>query len=107
MSDDELNPCPFCGHTDIEHFYNRSGIDHSTCQYCGATAIDWNTRVESDGLPEWMKAKLKEAYSEAVEECNERTKKAVAAKVEVNNEYFIGYMACIRWILSLRRGDEK
>jgi len=44
MSDDKS--CPFCGHTDIEHFYNRTGIDHSTCQYCGASAKDWNVRYD-------------------------------------------------------------
>ena len=45
---DELLSCPFCGSTDIEMFYNRSGVDHYTCQYCGASAKDWNSRHESD-----------------------------------------------------------
>ena len=47
---DELIPCPFCGSDDIETFYNRSGVDHYTCQYCGATAKQWNTRHEPDDV---------------------------------------------------------
>ena len=47
---EELLSCPFCGSTDIEMFYNRSGVDHYTCQYCGASAKDWNSRHESDDV---------------------------------------------------------
>jgi Zn ribbon nucleic-acid-binding protein len=47
---EELKPCPFCGSTDIETFYNKTGVDHLTCQYCGATAKDWNTRHEPDDV---------------------------------------------------------
>ena len=47
---DELIPCPFCGSDDIETFYNRSGVDHYTCQHCGATAKQWNTRHEPDDV---------------------------------------------------------
>ena len=45
---DELKSCPFCGADEIETFYNRSGVDHYTCQYCGASAKNWNSRHESD-----------------------------------------------------------
>lgn len=48
MTDEKI--CPFCGSDDIETFYNRSGVDHYTCQYCGATAKDWNTRHEPDDV---------------------------------------------------------
>lgn len=57
---DELKPCPFCGSDDIETFYNRSGVDHYTCQYCGATAKQWNTRHESGELPEWLRKAIME-----------------------------------------------
>jgi Zn ribbon nucleic-acid-binding protein len=48
MTDEKI--CPFCGSDDIETFYNRSGVDHYTCQYCGATAKQWNTRHEPDDV---------------------------------------------------------
>ena len=55
---EELKSCPFCGSTNIESFYNRFGVDHATCQYCGASAKNWNTRYESDELPETTRKSL-------------------------------------------------
>ena len=31
---EELKSCPFCGSTDIETFYNKTGADHLTCPNC-------------------------------------------------------------------------
>jgi transcription elongation factor Elf1 len=87
---DESIPCPFCGSDDIETFYNRSGVDHLTCQYCGATAKDWNTRVEPDTLPSW-----------AIDAINENMPR------ETMEYYASGYRDALIWVLSLLKPEEK
>ena len=88
---DELIPCPFCGSDDIETFYNRSGVDHYTCQYCGATAKQWNTRHEPDELPKW-----------AIKEINTMKDWAMP-----NPEYGFGFGDACDRILSLRKPENK
>lgn len=95
MTDESL-PCPFCGSDGIETFYNRSGVDHYTCQYCGATAKQWNTRVEPDTLPSWaieaINTKLQSLHSKVVDP-------------DILNSYEIGGFQSLKWILSLRKPE--
>ena len=68
---DELKPCPFCGD---ESSVQTSGIKPNSYQYmvmcrsCNAckgwkntydeALTAWNTRHESDELPEWLKKSI-------------------------------------------------
>ena len=93
---EELKPCPFCGSTDIETFYNKTGVDHLTCQYCGAAAKDWNTRHEPGELPQWaIDAIEKEIFGlwEEYAKTGITRLDACARKLE--------------WVLSLRKTEEK
>lgn len=96
---DESIPCPFCGSTDIETFYNKTGVDHLTCQYCGATAKDWNTRHESGELPEWLK--------EAIE--NEILGNIVIGSKYNGTRYAVhdSKIKALQWVLSLRKPENK
>ena len=100
---EELKPCPFCGSDEIETFYNRSMVDHYTCQYCGASAKNWNSRYESDELPEWVVNKL----NDSIVDCG-----LLEAELKDDNDIEeavrVGRRAnTLRWVLSLRKPEEK
>ncbi len=98
---EELKPCPFCGSDDIETFYNRSGVDHYTCQYCGATAKQWNTRHEPYELPEWL---IKEVRAQIDAIIGIRFGGRYSNQKALKRN---GWIEALEWVLSLRKPENK
>ena len=99
---EELKPCPFCGSDEIETFYNRSVVDHYTCQYCGASAKNWNSRHESDELPEWVR----KAIETKIEKGREKQDKITRVGPSIEREFWYNIIEALKWVLSIRRGEE-
>ena len=99
---EELKSCPFCGSTDIESFYNRFGVDHSTCQYCGASAENWNTRHESDELPEWVR----KAIDTRIENLSINKRMFDKNHLDCESSHCESVIWELQRVLSLHRGEE-
>lgn len=100
---EELKPCPFCGGTDLV-VTEAMGESWVLCknEKCLATCsgnaankataiVSWNTRVESDELPEWVVKKI-----QSMIDCGG----------PFYNDVQKGYELALNQVLSLRRGEE-
>lgn len=99
---DGLRPCPFCGSHAFTKVYE--GKFRVECLQCLGTveSVDsldhafrsWNQRAEPDGVPEWLKEKIR-AEIDIVLHNDYLTGNEISAKVEA-----------LEWVLSLMRKQE-
>lgn len=103
--------CPFCGgcaRIGIVSFDGSPDMYRVGCMVCGGgvelydtkeeAKAAWNNRVEPDTLPSWaieaINTKLQSLHSKVVEP-------------DILNSYEIGGFQSLKWVLSLRKPEEK
>jgi hypothetical protein len=105
----ELKPCPFCGSvpnieqklwgwmiycTKCECVYKNCNINPPMRE---ETIIKWNTRQESEEIPEWLKHDIKQHLYFIRHVKNPRT---------MTVEESMGYVEALEWVLSLKKPEE-
>ena len=108
----ELKPCPFCGSSNIEivewipSSYSVQCLNceaRTSREYSKTLSIErWNTRHESDELPEWFVNKLNKSIIDCgLLEAELRDDNDIEEAVSVSRR-----ANTLLWVLSLRRGEE-
>ena len=108
----ELKPCPFCGSSNIEivewipSTYSVQCLNceaRTSREYSKTLSIErWNTRHESDELPEWLKEKL----NKTIIDC-ELLRDELRDEGDLEESVRYGRKGLVlRSVLSYRRGDE-
>lgn len=109
---EELKSCPFCG-CDEPMVMEHTSLDWVIhCKKCHAKTgrhhtlhgaiYSWNSRHESDELPEWVR----KAIETRIEKSREKQDKITRVGPSIEREFWYNRIEALKWVLSLRMGEE-